>query len=455
MLTGYTMNHNMSKTLRLIIFLLFVFAFLLTAPLVVLYTAGYRFDLTHGRIVHTAVLNMTSSPRNAQVFVDDEPMSDRTPSVVDTILPGEHLVRLEKDGYLSWKTPLTFKSREARVIGPIVLFLDESPILEETLVAKTIAHHEKTNRVAYLSQESSWLEVWDININSSEKKLLMRLPFDSESAYQLTWSEQGTYLLLNQHHGSLNNLSLVKASNGLGIELPEDVQDVDDFWWDVGQDDYLYVVKDELVSRFAILSNQTTSLSFQADRIQTIDHKEVVLSTSNNKAVLSIQDGETASILTYLPLSAYEFVFAPSGLIALHDTHRNRLILIEPNNRDQPILLNEEALLWKWNTTGDALLYSSGYDVKRYLRYNHQVETLTRLSQKIDFINWYPEASVALYQSNGITTALILDGATTLSQSILSTDLFGPFWINKDGSILHLLKQDGDSWQWWSRALQE
>ena len=123
----------MSKSLRLFLFLLFLFAFLISAPILVLYTAGYRFDLTNGRIVHTAVLNISSEPRNASVLVDGTSYSDRTPAVLETILPGEHTVRLEKEGYLPWETVLDFESREAVVLGPIILFLDTTPELQQTI----------------------------------------------------------------------------------------------------------------------------------------------------------------------------------------------------------------------------------------------------------------------------------------------------------------------------------
>lgn len=50
-------------------------------------------------------LNITSSPSGAQVFVDDRPLGT-TPLVAATP-PGEHLVRLEYPGYLTYQGPVT------------------------------------------------------------------------------------------------------------------------------------------------------------------------------------------------------------------------------------------------------------------------------------------------------------------------------------------------------------
>lgn len=50
-------------------------------------------------------LNLTSSPSGAQVFIDDRPLGV-TPLVAATT-PGEHLVRIEYPGYLTYLGPVT------------------------------------------------------------------------------------------------------------------------------------------------------------------------------------------------------------------------------------------------------------------------------------------------------------------------------------------------------------
>ncbi len=449
------MGTDMSKSLRLFLFLLFVLAFLVSAPIVVLYTAGYRFDLTHGRIVHTAVFNISSVPKNATVIIDGTAYADRTPAVLETILPGEHLVRLEKTGYLPWETTLSFESREARVMGPIVLFLDEEPHLREALSTVLVSAHEATDRFAYVTQQSSWLETWVVEGQSAQKKLLMRLSYAPTSTYALSWSKDGAYLALTQTHGSRQNLSITRVSDGTAIELPASVQDVQDSWWDLEVEPYLYVKTGTALTRIDVANATSRPLSFAADLVSLYDGREVTLSTSNNRAVVSYQEGETASIITYIPLGEYRFVPAPQGLVGIQDIHRNRLILVDLGGGEQPILLNEEAWLWKWNPAGDVLLYSSGYDLKRYVRFAHETQTLTRLSTPIEQLDWYPHGNTPIYRSGALTVALTLDGATILSQTILTNNLAAPFWIDKDTTQMHFLAAVDDGFEWWTRNLQK
>ncbi|MBI4592254.1 PEGA domain-containing protein [Candidatus Uhrbacteria bacterium] len=444
----------MSKSFRLVVFLIFLLAFLISAPLVVLYTAGYRFDLSHGRIVHTAVLNISSEPRNASIFVDEIPYTDRTPAVLETILPGEHVVRIEKTGYLPWETSLSFESKEARILGPIILFTSEEPTLQKSLSAIVVSPHPATNQFAYVTQQSSWLEVWVVEASTAQTKLLMRLPAIEPYSYSLTWSTNGTYLALSQQHGIQQDLSVVRVQDGVLIDVAAFTQEIEDVWWDLLTDAYLYVRFGTTVTRLDLETKKREQLPFHADLVSTFQGKTIALLQSDTRTIISYQEGETATILTYLPLGTYAFADAPDGLIALEDTKHHRLILLDPQNREQPILLNEEATLWKWSPSAEVLLYSSGYDLKRYVRATHETQTLTRLSTPITHVDWFPIGSALVYQSDGQTIALNTDGSTILSQTTLGTSLAGTFWIRPDGTNLSLLRETDETWEWWTRTLQ-
>ncbi|MBI4257276.1 PEGA domain-containing protein [Candidatus Uhrbacteria bacterium] len=445
----------MSKSLRLFLFLLFFFAFLISAPIVVLYTAGYRVDLTHGRIVHTAVLNISSNPRNASVRLDDETVAqERTPAVMDTILPGEHTIILEKQNYLPWETTLSFESREARVLGPIVLFLDEQPTLQQSLQATLTSVHAESNRFVYATQESSWVEVWIVDATTSHTRLLMRLPYTATSTYAFSWSANAEYLALIETHGSRQDISVTRVRDGMAVDLPKETQNVEASWWDLEVASRLYVRTGTQITQIAMERLDTVRFPYAAWLVTTREENIVTLSESGKRSVVSFQEGETASILTYLPLGTYHFVEAPGNLIALEDTRHHRLVLLDPENREQPILLNEEATLWRWHPSENILLYSSGYDLKRYIRSAHETQTITRLSTPIDALDWYPEGNCVLYRSGGELVALNLDDVTILSQTVLTTNLPGTFWLNPNGTSLSSLIQTQTGWEWWTRALQ-
>ena len=79
-------------------FLVFLAGFFIAAPLVVLYTAGYRYNFGTGRIVQTGVLSIDSTPKGAAIFLDGDRLRPSSPALLKNVLPGDHRVRVEKDG---------------------------------------------------------------------------------------------------------------------------------------------------------------------------------------------------------------------------------------------------------------------------------------------------------------------------------------------------------------------
>ena len=441
----------MSSRLRLIIFLAFVLMFLIAAPLLVLFTAGYRFDLSSGRIVHTAVLNMSSIPRNTTVIIDGEPQADRTPSIIETVLPGEHEIVLEKADYLPWKQTLFFESRETTFATDVVLFLDESPSIIQNLNVLSSHVSPAGDRLIYLTQESSWLEMWSTEGNEGSTNLLMRLSYNSANDYTLSFSVHGDYILLSRDHGPFHELTLAQTNSGDPMTLPTGLTDVDAYWWDAQNDHILYTTVSGDTYKIDIETNTSQLLEADIELATSFEQTEVFLSEHNNRSVLSFLDEGIASIITYLPLGEYTFVRTPSPLIGLYDSQHSRLILIDTSNRDQPILINEIAVRWQWSENDQQLLYSSGYDLRLYQRDQHQTHTLTRLSETIDQLAWYTRGSVILYQVDGTTYALSISDPQPEHLALIS-EAPGQIWIQDNGDTMLLMGTDGTIWQ---RELQK
>jgi len=441
----------MSSRLRLIIFLAFVLMFLIAAPLLVLFTAGYRFDLTSGRIVHTAVLNMSSVPRNATVLIDGEPQADRTPSIIETVLPGEHEIILEKTNYLPWRQTLFFESRETTFATDVVLFLDESPSVVQNLNVLSSHVSPAGDRLIYLTQESSWLEMWSTEGSEGSTNLLMRLSYNSANDYTLSFSVHGDYILLSRDHDPFHELTLAQTNSGDPVALPTGLTNVDAYWWDAQNDNVLYTTVSGDTYKINIETNTSELLEADIELATSFEQTEVFLSEHNNRSVLSFLDEDIASIITYLPLGEYTFVRTPSPLIGLYDSQHGRLILIDTSNRDQPILINETAVRWQWSENDQQLLYSGGYDLRLYQRDQHQTHTLTRLSETIDQLAWYTRGSVVLYQVDGTTYALAINDPQPEHLSLIS-EAPGQIWIQDDGDTMLLMGTDGTIWQ---RELQK
>ena len=70
---------------------------------VILYGMGYRLGLGSAgpQIAHTGILNASSSPRGALVYVDGHPTSATNNTV--NLTPGKYTIKISKEGYQDWQ----------------------------------------------------------------------------------------------------------------------------------------------------------------------------------------------------------------------------------------------------------------------------------------------------------------------------------------------------------------
>ncbi len=426
----------MHPRIRLLLFLIFLFAFLITAPLVVLYTAGYRFDFTANAIVHTGVLNVTSVPRSATVWIDGDKQSDRTPSVLDDVMPGERVVRVTKDGYTSWEKTLLVESRDTTFVYDAMLFLETEFEIEDDREILESALSPNDHTLAYLTSEGSWAELW--SITEGEKQLLTRVSDFEDASYVLSWSSEGDYLALEQTVGGELALSVVDVGNGSTIETHEVLQTAEDYWWDAGDNDALFIRYDENVYKLS-LANKDLAEIIPENPQRTVTRNGIIeLAQSADRVAIARVEDEIASIITYLPYGDYAFLPAPDDVVMLEDLDRGRLILLDLNETEQPILINKELTLWQWHENDDLLLYSDGFDIEIYSRDSHTTQTLTRLSEQIVDLMWYPLGNSIVYSAANEVIALELESRDGHSATTLHEGSVESTWVDEEGEFLYV-----------------
>ena len=115
------MTHRTRNVLFIILFILF----LITAPIVVFYSLGWRFNWETKRIVQTGVFYFRVWPKNAQLYIDGE-FKDKTDfffnsTSVSDLLPGKYKIEIKKEGYYDWEKTLKIEKRKVTEAKNIVL----------------------------------------------------------------------------------------------------------------------------------------------------------------------------------------------------------------------------------------------------------------------------------------------------------------------------------------------
>ncbi len=344
---------------RGILFYVFIGAFVATAPIVVLYTAGYRYDFGAGRIVQTGLLSVGSIPRGANIRLDGTDGSATTPSLLKNVFPGDRELSVNKDGYSPWKKTLPVESRATTFADDIVLFLDATPSLVRGTDLRAASVNPRGTKAASATTTGQWTEVWIDALPGGSRILVSRLPVGAEADVRFEWLEGGTVLSTSAVDRGVTTVVLVETETG--------------------------------------------------STVAALSASDVILSPSSDRVAVSRANGESNDILAYVPSGDYAVGSTPGGIIQLEDTERRRLLLVSSTGGDQPILLNAGATHWQWEPSGNRLLYTDGFDLHVYDVSSHADETITRLSSHVTWVAWYPGHSYVLYAQEDAIYAAELD----------------------------------------------
>ena len=116
----------MTKKTRTFLFLILSAFFVLAAISAVFYAQGYRFDFKNFKFLKTGGIFVKVSPSNANIILDQK-LIGRTQPINDylfiqSLLPKEYNIRIEKEGYSSWSKNLEVKETEVAEAKNIILF---------------------------------------------------------------------------------------------------------------------------------------------------------------------------------------------------------------------------------------------------------------------------------------------------------------------------------------------
>ncbi len=111
--------------LRKIFFYIFFLIYCLTCPAVILYALGYILAPggEHG-LVKAGLVNLATAPPGADVYVENRRFSEKTPTLIRGLLPGEYRVSLFLKGRRFWTRQVAVDAEKAVNFDKILLLPD-------------------------------------------------------------------------------------------------------------------------------------------------------------------------------------------------------------------------------------------------------------------------------------------------------------------------------------------
>lgn len=350
----------MHHFVRNFLFFLFVTAFIIGAPAIVLYTAGYRYNPVNGHIVRTGVLSVSSVPRGADIILSADATQRKTPYVFNRIMPGEYSVTLDREGYHSFVRNLLVTSGGTTYLSDVLLFLNSTPQLLASLEAEFAVPSIDGTKIGLVVRTDREAQIWRYDVQHDEITMLTQYPAKASDILSLAWSSDGTMLTL--------------SNNALGTEVT--------------------------------FTDEGVTVSTDVDQGTT----PAPLKLIPNAQAIEVHDARQlgSPLIALLPLGEYRLAEVDDAYVVLTGGN-HAFYLLDLNRTENPIVVSVEASVYDFDSQQNRLAVSDGIELTTYNIATGESHFVTRQSTAIIALAWHPDGDALLVATNDDLRAFALN----------------------------------------------
>ncbi len=126
----------MEKLKRAIFFWTLVLIFIITAPAIVMYAKGYRFDFSRGVFVHSGTISIKSNPQDIQISINGKTEGAQSINRINNsynisgLLPNNYAISASAEGYQTWSKKTDVHSGLASEFWNVILARNTYPRMD-------------------------------------------------------------------------------------------------------------------------------------------------------------------------------------------------------------------------------------------------------------------------------------------------------------------------------------
>lgn len=428
----------MHKRWRTLVFFLFVGAFFVIAPAIVLRTAGLVFIWPRLEFVRTAALEVQSEPSGAEIILEGKRTGKQTPATIKRLRPGTILVELRLEDAHAWNASVELKAGETQFIPTARLWSNADPVLMLPGDFSRLAVSPDGAHAAFVSETDAWSEIWIVH-DRQAPTLLYRLPSSRATTLSLTWSTDAEWLAFENTTPEPMRL-LLRADGKQSHDVLETFPRAENFWWDPNAGHVGYLREPtRLVAMDPDVPLRATSVLNRPVRLGVLrDRDWIVLLPERNALILAAYDADTSRRdLQTLPTDAYELIASGSDLLRLRSDRRLVRVL---EDRRIEITEVEQETIQPPPRSELPLLLSDAFSIQSLDLQTGSRETWTRVSRPITQTLWHPSGDVALVcDAQGLVVLERDVKHGRVSTPILQDQTIRGLWLDSRGGNVYLL----------------
>ena len=367
--------------LRRFYYSIVIVAFVIIAPILVLYATGYRYDFESGAY-KTGVLSTTTHPKRSQVYLNEKLVAKKTPAVIENLKPGEYQLTIKKDGFWSWQKNVNVISSQATVLENITLIKNSNPRLIDQGDLASFSQSPSKEYIAYIdSNNLKTLKLKDGSLDSYS------LPSNRHGTVKLKWSTDSNTLLIVAKNNYIQESSVLNISDKKITKITDQLlQNCRQLEFSFKNNNLIYCLADNYVWQIDLVNQKRTN--FLDKKVKAlISNKDEIYFISESEQVLHLyslkpDDPAKQTRLAELP-SANDFSLNNENQNALliFDNQNSRLYLME-NNMAVEIPVNDVESFC-WSNDRELLLVLSELELWLYNHQKKQTELVSRLSSPV------------------------------------------------------------------------
>ncbi len=232
-------NTKFTHSIRLAMLIIFIAAFFVISPMIIMYTAGYHYDWKNGLLKETGAISIDVEPKNATVYLNGIRLKSKMPIRLNNIAPAKYSLRITAPGYFDWIKEIEVKNKQTNYTKEVSLIKKTKPEIVTNEIADNLAVSFDGRFIIYSTQKNHNTEIWLWDNSNKQATVLLRLN-NSEPA-TILWAEKNNYAIIGDSILPYSHLVVIDAENPLKqTDLAKINAPIKKFQWENSTEPQLY-----------------------------------------------------------------------------------------------------------------------------------------------------------------------------------------------------------------------
>lgn len=420
-----------------------ILIFLISAPLLILYTAGFRYDFRKKQIQSTGSIYVKTLPSDPHIYLNNKLVGKKTPLRLNHLSPNRYNLKIQKQNFQTWQKNLEVYPNQATFVDKVILWPtkpEQKIIINDDI--KSFSINKKEDKIIWQKNNSLFL----YNVLSKKSEKILNLP--SESIPEFNWSAKGDMVIIEQNKNYwllsfLGNLNIKKIntidSRAQTIKFHPEI------------DNLIIFIKNNKLYTYNLITKNIKKITNQ--KIQ--DYKwykgKWFYLTAEEPVILSFYDPsnqENTPPLFQLPNHKnYSFIDIINNQAIIYQPDSKTLYLfnLNPEQFNNMSQIIKPVTDWHINEEKNKILLNNNWEVWTFDLQSATTETINRTSDKIIFTDWYKNNNYILIQYKNKLEMVETDSRDIRNHAtLIEGKKIRQSYLNKKGEYLFVLLKNSN-----------